>query len=200
MAEPTISARRGTDSAEPTKPRQPRITKRKALENHARSYFEALARRDVPGMAEHWREDGVVDLVPLGIVRGRTEISAFFHDLFAALPDLETTVTSVVAGQAEVAVAWRMSGTFSGVPFQGVEPTGRRVELRGIDLIEVEDGKNVTNTAYYDGMAFARGVGLLPAPDSGAERAMKSALNAATRVRRAVNEGRDALAQRKATA
>jgi steroid delta-isomerase-like uncharacterized protein len=200
MAEPTISARRGTDSAEQTKPRQPRITKRKALENHARSYFDALARRDVAGMAEHWREDGVVDLVPLGIMRGRDEICGLFEQLFAALPDLETTVTSVVAGQAEVAVAWRMTGTFSGAPFQGVEPTGRTIELRGIDLIEVDDGKNVTNTAYYDGMAFARGAGLLPAQDSGAERAMKSALNAATRVRRVVTEGRDALAQRRAPA
>ena len=35
--------------------------------------------------------------------------------------------------------------------------------MRGVDLIEMDDGKNVTNTAYYDGMAFARGAGLLPA-------------------------------------
>ena len=53
--------------------------------------------------------------------------------------------------------------------------------MRGIDLIEIDDGKNVANTAYYDGMAFAREIGLLPAQDSGAERAMKGAVNAATK-------------------
>jgi steroid delta-isomerase-like uncharacterized protein len=195
----TISASKGTESeaAPASKPQRSRITKRKALENHARSYFDAVARRDVEGMAEHWKEDGVVDLVPLGILRGRDEISAFFREMFAAFPDADTTVTRVAAGQNEVAVEWRMSAHFTGAPFQGVEPTGRPVELRGVDMIEIADGKNVTNTAYYDGMAFARGAGLLPPQDSGAERAMKGAVNAATRLRRAVADGRDAIVERR---
>jgi steroid delta-isomerase-like uncharacterized protein len=193
----TISARKGTDEDPASKPQRSRITKRKALENHARSYFEAVARRDVEGMIEHWKEDGVVDLVPLGILRGHEEIAAFFTEMFAAFPDAEMTVTRVAAGQNEVAVEWRMSAHFTGTPFQGVEATGRPVELRGVDLIEIADGKNVTNTAYYDGMAFARGAGLLPPQDSGAERAMKSAVNAATRVRRAVADGRDAIVERR---
>jgi steroid delta-isomerase-like uncharacterized protein len=195
----TISARKGTDSAEPAtdKPRRTRITKRKANENHARSYFDALARRDVDAMLEHWQEDGVVDLVPIGILRGRQQIGEFFRELFAAFPDAETTVGRVAAGQNEVAIEWRMSAHFTGAPFQGVEATGRPIELRGIDLIEIADGQNVSNTAYYDGMAFARGAGLLPTQDSGAERAMKSAVNAATRLRRAVTEGRDAIVERR---
>jgi hypothetical protein len=90
-----------------------------------------------------------------------------------------------------------MTATFTGTPFQGIEATGRPVELRGVDMIEIADGKNVTNTAYYDGMAFARGAGLLPPQDSGAERAMRSAVNAATRLRRAVSDGRDALVERR---
>lgn len=195
----TISASKGTESeaAPASKPQRSRITKRKALENHARSYFDAVARRDVEGMAEHWKEDGVVDLVPLGILRGRDEISAFFREMFAAFPDADTTVTRVAAGQSEVAVEWRMRAHFTGAPFQGVEPTGRPVELRGVDMIEIADGKNVTNTAYYDGMAFARGAGLLPPQDSGAERAMKGAVNAATRLRRTVADGRDAIVERR---
>jgi steroid delta-isomerase-like uncharacterized protein len=195
----TISARKGSESADtPAKPRRTRITKRKALENHARSYFEAIAARDVDAMLEHWAEDGVIDLVPLGILRGHEEIRAFFTELFTAFPDFETTVARVAAGQDEVAVEWRSHGHFSGGPFQGVDPTGRPVEVRGVDVIEIADGKNVTNTAYYDGMAFARGVGLLPAQDSGAERAIKSAVNAATRMKRVVADGRDALTQRRA--
>jgi steroid delta-isomerase-like uncharacterized protein len=198
MAE-TISARKGSGSevASGTKPRRTRITKRKANENHARSYFEAIAGRDVEGVVAHWKEDGVIDLVPLGILRGHAEIAAFFGEMFAAFPDAETTVTRVAADQTHVAVEWRMTAHFTGAPFQGVEPTGRPVELRGIDLIEIADGKNVTNTAYYDGMAFARGAGLLPAQDSGAERAMKGAVNAATKVRRAVAGGREALVERR---
>jgi steroid delta-isomerase-like uncharacterized protein len=193
----TISARKGSETDSGSKPQRTRITKRKALENHARSYFDAVGQRDVDGMLEHWTEDGVVDLVPIGILRGQDEIAAFFREMFAAFPDAETTVTRVAAGQNEVAVEWRMTATFTGTPFQGIEATGRPVELRGVDMIEIADGKNVTNTAYYDGMAFARGAGLLPPQDSGAERAMRSAVNAATRLRRAVSDGRDAIVERR---
>jgi steroid delta-isomerase-like uncharacterized protein len=200
----SISARKGSGSAAtsaketPAKPR--RITKRKALENHARSYFEAVAQRDVDAMLEHWAEEGVVDLVPIGILRGPAQIGAYFRELFAAFPDFETTVARVAVGRDEVSIEWRSRGHFTGAPFQGVEPNGRLVELRGVDVIEIADGKNVSNVAYYDGMAFARGVGLLPPQDSGTERALKSAVNAATRVKRVVSDGRDALAQRRTAA
>jgi SnoaL-like polyketide cyclase len=107
------------------------------------------------------------------------------------------TVARVAAGQNEVALEWRMSANFTGGSFQGIEPTGRPVELRGVDIIEIADGKIVSNTAYYDGMSFARGAGLLPAQDSGAERAMRGAVNAATRLRRAVSDGREALVERR---
>jgi steroid delta-isomerase-like uncharacterized protein len=180
----------GDAPAAEAKPARRRISRRKAVEAHARSYFEALANRDAEAMAGHWGTEGVDDIVPLGPLRGQEEQKAFFRELFAAVPDLETTVTRVVAGEREAAVEWRMAGTFSGAPFQGVDPTGKPLDMRGVDLLEIEDGAIVAITAYYDGMSFARQIGLMPPRDSSAEQAMKSAFNAATRVRRAVADWR----------
>jgi steroid delta-isomerase-like uncharacterized protein len=191
MAETKTTA--GTEAQEvpeaAPKPRR-RITRRKAVEAHARSYFDAIAARDTQAMTSHWSADGVDDLVPLGPLRGHAEIAAFFGELFAAVPDLEMTVTRVVAGERQAAVEWRMTGHFSGGPFQGIDATGRRLDMRGLDLLEIEEGAIVANTAYYDGMSFARQIGLMPPENSGAERAMKSAFNAATRARRAVADWR----------
>ena len=77
-----------------------------------------------------------------------------------------------------------MEGTFDGRRSRASTPTGKHIEIRGLDLLEMEDGEIVSNTAYYDGMAFARQVGMMPPQDSGAERAMKSAFNALTKARR----------------
>ncbi len=137
-------------------------------------------------MGEHWSEDGVADIVPYGILRGKTEILSFFRGLFAAIPDLETTVERVAATAHLAAVEWRMAGHFTGAPFMDLEPTGRRVDIRGVDLLEIEDGQIVSNAAYYDGAAFARQVGMLPSEGSGADRAMKGAFNAVTRLRKRV--------------
>jgi steroid delta-isomerase-like uncharacterized protein len=182
-----------TEDVKPNgKPQRKRITRRKAIEERARSYFEAMDRRDVAGMLEHWREDGVEDVVAVGVLRGNEDRGSFFGSMFAAMPDARTTVMRLVAGEQSCAVEWRLEGTFEGAPFMGVEPTGRHVEMRGMDLLEFEDGQIVSLTAYSDGAAFARQIGLLPADGSGADRAMKSAFNALTKLRRAMAERRDA--------
>jgi steroid delta-isomerase-like uncharacterized protein len=178
-------------TATEAKPRR-RTPRRKAVEAHARSYFDAIANRDTSAIADHWRADGVDDLVPIGPLRGTDEIVTFFRELFRAVPDSEMTVTRVVASETEAAVEWRMTGHFTGGPFQGVDPTGKRVDIRGLDLLEIEDGEIVGNTAYYDGMTFARQIGLMPPANSSAENAMKSAFNAATKLRSAVADWRSA--------
>jgi steroid delta-isomerase-like uncharacterized protein len=158
------------------------------VEERIRGVFDAIARRDADAIGEHWHEDGIDEVVPIGIFRGRGEIVGLFREMFAAVPDLETTLTRVVAKDRFAAAEWRLVGNFTGSPFRGIDPTGRRVELRGVNLFEVEDGQIVGNTAYYDGAAFARQVGMLPAQDSGAERAILTAFNAVTKVRKAVVE------------
>jgi steroid delta-isomerase-like uncharacterized protein len=176
----------GAESADAEAPPRRRITKRKVVEDRARSYFEAVAARDTAAMAEQWGAEGVADIVPYGILRGRSEIAAFFGRLFSALPDLETTVERVAATAHLAAVEWRMAGHFTGAPFMDLEPTGRRIDIRGLDLLEIEDGEIIGNTAYYDGASFARQVGMLPSEGSGAERAMKGAFNTVTKLRRRV--------------
>jgi predicted ester cyclase len=179
-----------TKTAERTDAQGRRITRRQAVEERARSYFAAMAARDAAGMASHWREDGVEDLVPVGLLRGKQEIRDYFTALFQAVPDAHATLGRVVPGETSCAVEWRLEGTFDGAAFMDIEPTGRHVEIRGFDLLELEDGDIVSNTAYFDGASFARQIGMLPADGSGADRAMKSAFNAVTKLRRAVAERR----------
>ena len=95
-----------------------------------------------------------------------------------------------MAGEREAVVEWRRQGTFSGAQLQGIEPTRGHIELRGVDVFQVEDGVIISETAYYDSSDFARQIGMLPPQDSGAERAMKNAFNALTKIKRAVNERR----------
>jgi steroid delta-isomerase-like uncharacterized protein len=187
------AAERAATEAKPdAKPQRKRITRRKAVEEKVRAYFDAMDRRDAAEMALHWREDGVEDVVPVGLMRGRDELRDFFASMFAALPDARTTVTRLIAGEQSCAVEWRIEGTFTGAPYMGLEPTGKHVEIRGCDLIELEDGEIVSLTAYFDGAGFARQIGMLPPDGSGPDRAMKGAFNAMTKVRRALAERRSA--------
>lgn len=174
-----------TPAKKPAKPR--RSARVKAVEEVGRGYFAAISSRNPQAVTSFFSADGIDDIVPLGVFRGPVEIGETFKELFAALPDIEFTVTRVVADHDAVVVEWRLTGTFDGATFQGIEPTGKRVELRGLDHLEVnEDGKVTRVTGYYDGADFARQVGLLPPQDSGADRAILSGFNAITKIRREI--------------
>lgn len=160
-----------------------RKTKAQVTEEHALSYFQAVSERDLDAMTAHLADDVIEDITPVGILRGTGEVREFFSELFAAFPDFRFDVEQAISTAGTSVVQWRATGTFRGAPFQGIEPTGRRVDIRGCDCLEVDDGKITRNTAYYDGAAFARGLGMLPQTGSGGEKAMLAAFNAVTKVR-----------------
>lgn len=154
----------------------------RAPQDVARSLFEAVNSHNLDAIRELVQPDAVDDFVPVGEFRGPDAIRGFFAEMLAAFPDFSTTVDRTVAADSTVVVQWHVSGTFTGAAFQGIHATGRRVELRGVDVMEIADGKVQHNTIYYDGAAFARQVGMLPQKDSPAERAFIGAFNARTRL------------------
>jgi glyoxylase-like metal-dependent hydrolase (beta-lactamase superfamily II)/predicted ester cyclase len=152
----------------------------------ARTYFDAVAARDLDGMVGCWAPGGSDNIAPIGALSVPEEMREFFTELFAAVPDMKFEVLDVVAARNHAAVRWHSTGTFCGGPFQGVEPTGARIDLEGIDLLTVEDGLIQRNDAYYDGTQFARQIGMLPPRDSAAERGITNAFNARTRLTRSL--------------
>jgi glyoxylase-like metal-dependent hydrolase (beta-lactamase superfamily II)/predicted ester cyclase len=148
----------------------------------ARTYFEALAARDLDAMIACWKSGGVDNIASVGTLSVPDGMKAFFSEVFTAMPDQELEIKSIVAARNQAAVQWRTVGTFCGGSFQGIEPTGGRIEMEGLDLLTIEDGLIVRNDAYMDGTAIARQIGVLPPQDSSAERGMTAAFNVRTKI------------------
>ncbi|MGI9095305.1 MAG: nuclear transport factor 2 family protein, partial [Thermoleophilaceae bacterium] len=68
------------------------------LERQAIDYFALVAARDAAGMERFWGPAPVWEMLALGATLGPSEARAFFGGLFAAIPDLETTVERVTTG------------------------------------------------------------------------------------------------------
>jgi predicted ester cyclase len=148
----------------------------------ARAVFDAIGNHNLDMLREVVPPDGVDDFVAVGEFRGPDAIWGFFAEMFAAFPDFSITIDQIVPGESVAAVQWHASGTFTGGAFQGIHPTGRRVELRGVDVMEISGGLVRRNTIYFDGASMARQIGMLPRRDSPADRAMLVAFNARTRL------------------
>jgi predicted ester cyclase len=153
----------------------------------ARSYFEAIARQDLEAMVNHWEPGGTGEIHGLVQLTAPGTYRAWFANLFAAFPDFRFEILDIVAEGEQAAVRWRATGTFSGTTrFEGMEPTGARVDLTGCDLLRIRDGRIQRNDAYMNGSQMAQQLGALPPAGSLPERGMLAALNLKTRLARAL--------------
>lgn len=148
----------------------------------AEGIFAAVNARDLDRLTTFYDPAAEDDFVPIGVLRGPSAIRGFFEELLAAVPDAALRVDRVTGSDDGAVVQWTLTGTFTGGPFQGVRATGRSVDIRGVDVMVVRDGRLRHNTIYYDGLAFARQAGLLPAEGSTGDRALTAVFNARTAV------------------
>jgi steroid delta-isomerase-like uncharacterized protein len=122
----------------------------------------------------------------------REEVVAWFRGLFDAVPDLRMEVEDVAIagrpGRERATVRWHLTGTFSGAPYMGIEPTGRRIDLHGMDLLDIEDGRIAGNNIYYDQLTFGRQIGMIPPEGSLGDRLMTGGFNLLTKGRTKVRE------------
>ena len=120
---------------------------------------------DLDGLADGYTEDAVL-VSPNGTVQGRTAIREHWSQEKAAFPDRTLTVNVVVEQGDTIAAEWTWAGTHTGplVLPDGTElpPTGKRVEGQGMDLAQLRDGKAAVLHQYWDNMAWARQLGLVP--------------------------------------
>jgi steroid delta-isomerase-like uncharacterized protein len=143
--------------------------------------FERINDHDTAPLRDFWTAD-TVDRLPDRTCRGADEIAAYFDELFAAVPDLHIDVRDVVEHGEHVFAHWHLTGTHSGAPYFGIEPTGRKLAIDGIDHFVIRDGKLESNFVVYDQMQYARQIGLMPPDGSPADRALKAAFNAKEKV------------------
>lgn len=93
-----------------------------------------------------------------GRAAARDNVITFFLE---ALPDLTwTMVDEPVVSDGSAAFRWVFSGRNTGRPFEGDAPTGASIELQGMSLVKVEQGKIVYQGDFYDALTLRRQLGL----------------------------------------
>jgi len=126
------------------------------------------------------RPDAIAELVDAAIVvhhplldggRGGIQDVARLMEHFAmAFPDLAYTVDDLVSGGDRIAARWTAHGTHRGV-FKGPEdvpPSGRGIEVPGIDLFAIANGKIVETWVSSDLLGLMQQIGAFERPTGGA--------------------------------
>lgn len=78
-----------------------------------------------------------------------------------AFPDLHIEIEEVIEAPERVVYRFTARGTHDG-PFMGVPASGRRVEIQGIGIDRISDGKTVERWLQYDSAGLLQQLGALP--------------------------------------
>ncbi len=120
---------------------------------------------DVEGLVNLHTEDATL-VTPFGTFEGRAAIHEYQSRGKAAFPDRTVTLNVIVEQGDTLADEWTFAGTNTGplVMPDGTElpPTGKRVEFKGMELVQLRDGKAAVHHQYWDNMAVAGQLGVLP--------------------------------------
>jgi steroid delta-isomerase-like uncharacterized protein len=128
-------------------------------------YVERYNAGDLEACMELYADDAV-QIMHDGTFEGRSAIRERLARDLTACPDAAYTVGRFVEQGDSFADEWTFAGTHTG-PFllpDGTQlpPTGKRLQIRGMELVQLRDGKIIVDNLYYDSMAVLAQLGLLP--------------------------------------
>jgi steroid delta-isomerase-like uncharacterized protein len=95
-------------------------------------------------------------------VHGIEEAKRFVTNYKTALPDLNVTVEDAIAEGDKAVTRWTVRGTHHGEVEEFGLPTGRQVEIKGVTMHRIEDGKIVEEWEGYDILSILQQLGLVP--------------------------------------
>lgn len=126
-----------------------------------------LARRswkilEDPDLLEEVYAEDLVWHEPDQDVRGLEEAGRFVAVYKTAFPDLSVTVEDMVAEEDKVVSRVTIRGTHEGEIEEFGPPTGRRIELEGLTMHRLENGRIVEEWERYDNLSLLQQLGLIP--------------------------------------
>lgn len=94
-------------------------------------------------------------------VHGPEGFKVFFRNMRAALPDVQIDIEDTIVEGDKAVVRVLLHGTHTG-PGLGVEPTGKRVRVAGIVIVQWSNGQIIRAWNSWDQLGFLKQTGTIP--------------------------------------
>jgi len=135
-----------------------------ALREAIDRYNAAWNEHDLDAIMAMHAPDMVFDNHTAGEVAEGEEARGHIGSIFETWPDINFTTRRLYVREGLVVQEWTASATHAKTMRRGdlvAEPTGKRVEWDGLDVIPFEDGLVKRKDVYSDSVSILRQVGLL---------------------------------------
>jgi steroid delta-isomerase-like uncharacterized protein len=132
------------------------------LATYSDSITQAWNSHEIERVLSFYSTDYVASDVGQAVLqRGHQGLREMLEAYWKAFPDLQFRVTDRVIEGSRAVIVWVAEGTHQGT-IMNIPPTGHPVEVRGVSVIDVQDGLVVRGQYIWDLAGMLRHMGLLP--------------------------------------
>jgi steroid delta-isomerase-like uncharacterized protein len=131
-----------------------------------RRIFEEMQSQGNLAIADDIFASDFVNHTPFGDMVGPEGAKQFVTKLRTGFPDLQVTIEEQIAEGDKVATHWTARDTHQN-EFQGIPATGKQMEIRGIVISQIADGKIVEQWGNPDVLGLMQQLGVVPALEQG---------------------------------
>jgi steroid delta-isomerase-like uncharacterized protein len=132
-------------------------------ENVVRRLFEEGWNRGTLAVVDECLASSFTQEGPLETVRGREGAKANLTKYRNAFPDCRIQIDEMFSAGDRVVTRFTYSGTHRG-DFEGIAPTGRSVQGKGIDIAQMQDGQIARSFSQWDALGLMQQLGVITLP------------------------------------
>ncbi len=108
----------------------------------------------------NFTKDVVMHASPSDIV-GIDSARAYYTNYLTGFSNITFTIKDVFGQGEKLVKHWNFSGTHTGV-FFGIPATGKKVNIDGVTLVRMSNGKIAEERDFFDNLDFMTQLGLMP--------------------------------------
>ncbi len=116
------------------------------------AFLETLSSGNVEQFVSLYSANASYEEVATGrIYYGHQAIYEYIDATLQGIPDSKFDLTGMVVDERTVSIEWIWKGTNSvGWPIMGIQPTNKYFELKGVSVMNIENGLIAKNRDYWD--------------------------------------------------
>lgn len=112
----------------------------------------------------NFTEDIIMVTSPENIV-GIENFKAYYKNFLTGFSDIKFSIVNVFGQDDNIVKHWNFKGTHTG-DFFGIPATGKSVDIDGVTLVKMKDGKIAQEQDFMDNMLFMQQLGIVSAPEN----------------------------------
>lgn len=128
-----------------------------------RRFYAFFDKGDVDGLNQLLSDGMVWRFAGIPTPFDKRTLAGFLQAFHAAFPDMQHSLDDQIVEGDRVVTPLTFRGTHRG-ELQGIPASGKRVEIRGLNIHQVTGGKIVGAETVVDMMGLMQQIGAIPAP------------------------------------